>query len=79
MSGAFRSNKPRGNSKGYSDLGASKGQYLDRSKKLLTNIKLKGINKSIYKKDDGGEKVMACGMKHPKAKKATKKTSKKKK
>jgi hypothetical protein len=45
----------------------------------LTNIKLKGINKSIYKKDEGGEKIMACGMKHPKAKKTTKKATKKKK
>jgi hypothetical protein len=45
----------------------------------LTNIKLKGINKSIYKKDEGGEKIVACGMKHPKAKKATKKATKKKK
>jgi hypothetical protein len=43
----------------------------------LTNIKLKGINKSIYKKRGGG-KTMACGMKHPKAKKTTKKATKKK-
>jgi hypothetical protein len=45
----------------------------------LTNIKLKGINKSISKKDKGGEKIMTCGMKHPKAKKTTKKATKKKK
>jgi len=49
------------------------------TRKFLTNIKLKGINKSIRKRDRGGEKVMACGMKHPKAKKATKKATKKKK
>jgi len=53
MSGAFRSNKPRGNSKRYSDLGASKGQYLDRSKKFLTNIKLKGINELPRRKQRG--------------------------
>jgi hypothetical protein len=47
----------------------------------LTNIKLKGINKSIYKymKSNGGEKIMSCGMKHPKPKKTTKKAASKKK
>ena len=52
--------------------------FQSSSRKSLTNIKLKGINKSIHK-GKGGERRMACGMKHPKAKKATKKTSKKKK
>jgi hypothetical protein len=46
-------------------------------RKFLTNIKLKGINKSI-EKNEGDEKIMSCGMKHPKAKKTTKKATKKK-
>ncbi len=49
------------------------------TRKFLTNIKLKGINKSIHKRHKGGGKNMACGMKHPKAKKTTKKATKKKK
>jgi hypothetical protein len=45
----------------------------------LTNIKLKGINELKHEKVKE-VKGMACGMKHPKAKKTTKKaTSKKKK
>ncbi|NWF92516.1 MAG: hypothetical protein HXY46_06335 [Syntrophaceae bacterium] len=48
-------------------------------RKILTNIKLKAINKSIWIRRIGGERDMACGMKHPKAKKATKKATSKKK
>jgi hypothetical protein len=57
------------------------GGNLRKIRKLLTNIKLKGINKSIYKymKSKGGEKIMSCGMKHPKPKKTTKKAASKKK
>jgi len=48
-------------------------------RKLLTNINLKWINKSIRLKGKGGDENMSCGMKHPKAKKATKKAKSKKK
>jgi hypothetical protein len=48
-------------------------------RKLLTNINLKEINKSISSRAKGGEKNMSCGMKHPKAKKSTKKAKPKKK
>jgi len=46
----------------------------------LTNRKLKAINNLIRIFGKGGDKVMTCGMKHPKPKKKAKKaTSKKKK
>jgi hypothetical protein len=48
-------------------------------RKTLTNIILKLINKSIQLKGRGGDENMSCGMKHPKAKKATKKAKPKKK
>jgi len=44
-------------------------------KNFLTNIKLKGINELKHEEVKG----MACGMKHPKTKKTTKKATSKKK
>jgi hypothetical protein len=47
--------------------------------KLLTNANLREINRVIFQGVKGGDKNMSCGMKHPKAKKATKKAKPKKK